>query len=505
MPPREHRAHVLPVTIALVALFVAYTLMRGDQAAQEFSWFQQRISATFGWLFLLSASFFLVFVVALALSRFGALKLGEDDAPPEFTRLAWFTMLFSAGMGIGLVFWGVAEPVSHYARPPMAEGRTEAAILESLRFSFFHWGLHTWAIYLVVALSLGYFHHRRGLPLAPRSVLHPLIGKRIHGWPGDLVDIVVIFATLFGLATSLGLGALQINTGLSQTLGVQDTALLQIVTIGVVTAIATVSVVLGVSRGILRLSRFNMILAAALLLFIVTVGPTLFILESLVRGLGVYLWKLPQTSLLIGDAAGASARWRSDWTLFYWGWWMSWAPFVGLFIARVSKGRTIREFIVGVLLVPVASAFVWFAAFGGTAMWIEHNLAGSIWQATAQDEAFALYAMLESVPATLIVSLAATLLVVTFFITSSDSGSLVISSMATGGEPRPPRPQRVFWSLTEGTLAVLLLLTGGLVALRTASITMGLPMALLLLLMCWSLVRSLRTHESAPEKARERD
>lgn len=500
-PLRHLQPHVATATLTIVVAFVAYTLWDPATAGRQYTWLKDQVTTGFGWFYLVSVTFFLVFVLYMAIGRYARIKLGKDDSVPEFSRLAWFTMLFSAGMGIGLVFWGVAEPISHYAQPPLAEPGTTEAMQDALRYSFFHWGLHTWAIYIIVALSLALFHFRYELPFAPRTLFYPIFKDKVHGPIGHAIDTIVIVATLFGLATSLGLGALQITTGLNISTGIPDTLTTAILVIAIITTIATISVVHGIDRGIRRVSNFNMVLASALLVFILLVGPTLFIMESLVTGIGRYLWTLPQTSLLTGDIAPVSAQWQADWTLFYWGWWMSWAPFVGLFIARVSKGRTIREFITGVLLVPVGFGFLWFAVFGGTAMFIEHELGGRIWQATEQDESLALYAMLEHVPLSTLISIAATLLVVTFFVTSIDSGALITGMIATGGHDPPPFAQRVLWATIKGLLAAMLLLAGGLEALQTAATTMGLPMAILMILMCIAIVRVLHEEHTAGKKA----
>lgn len=489
-PLRQIQPHVFIVTAALVIIFVAYTTIFTEQAGEVFTQAQGWVVNTFGWFYILSATLFLLFAVWLFFSRYSDIRLGPDDSKPEFSRLAWFSMLFSAGMGIGLVFWGVAEPMFHYAAPPMAEAETSAAVSEAMQFSFFHWGLHPWAIYVIVGLSLGYFHFRHNLPLAPRSVFYPLIGKRIYGPIGHTIDILAVFATLFGLATSLGLGAMQVNVGLGRMFGLDMSTGAQIAIIAVITLIALASVVLGVAKGIRRISNFNMILATALLLFVLIAGPTVFLLKLGVSSVGTYTSTLVATSFWTGGIPDAG--WQASWTLFYWGWWISWAPFVGLFIARISRGRTIREFVAGVLLVPTLYGFLWFIAFGGTSLNIQHFGAGGILAATDAAPELALYALLDNLPLTAFTAAAATLLVVTFFVTSSDSGSLVVGMIATGGEPRPPRPQRVFWAISEGVIAAVLLVAGGLLALQTASIVMGFPMAIILLLMCWSLVRALQ-------------
>ena len=502
---RDFRATMSPPVFlgaaGLILVFVIYGAGFSNHAASVFARAQGWLIESFGWFYILAASAMLAFVIWLGISRYGRIRLGGEGARPEFGRLTWFTMLMAAGMGIGLVFFGVAEPIEHYTGPPDAAPRSDAAIREAMFYSFFHWGLHPWAIYICMALPLAYFHFRHGLPLAPRSLLYPLIGERIYGWTGHVVDIVATVATLFGVGTSLGLGALQINAGLEILIGLGMSLPAQILIIAVITTIATVSVVSGLHVGIRRLSEFNMGVAAVLLLFVVVAGPTIYILELFTASLGVYLQDLLVTSFRVGPAIDSD--WQADWTLFYWAWWISWSPFVGIFAARISRGRTIREMIGGMLLAPTLLGFFWFAAFGGTALSFEHAGIGRIAELSLRDEALSLYAMLEHMPLTMIMSGLGTLAIVIFFITSSDSGSLVDVMVTSGGHPNPPAPYRVFWCVTEGVVAATLLIAGGLTAMRTASLTPALPMTAFLLVACFGLVRALRIDaktEGRPER-----
>ncbi|MCB9782389.1 MAG: BCCT family transporter [Candidatus Omnitrophica bacterium] len=475
---------------AAVILFVAFGALFTDTARSMFQALQDGIVETMGWFYILSTTLLLVFVVWLMFSRFGRIRLGGEDSRPEFGYLTWFCMLLSAGMGIGIVFFGAAEPLLHYIDPPNAEGRTPQAIREAMRFTFFHWGLHPWAVYSALALPLAYFHFRHKLPLAPRSLLYPLLGERIHGAPGHAVDVLCTVGTLFGVATSLGLGAIQVNGGFNRLFGMPQGTGSQLLLIAGITVVATISVVSGLHKGIRMLSEFNIGLSVLVFLFVLIAGPTVFILELFLEGLGHYLQTLPYTSLHINP--GTSGEWRAEWTLFYWSWWISWSPFVGVFVARISKGRTLREFIVTALLVPSLGGFLWFAALGGTALQMDISGVGGIADIVQKNESLALFAVLEQLPFHQVTWALATLLVIIFFVTSSDSGSLVDDMVTSGGHPNPPKLQRLFWALAEGTVAAVLLYAGGLTALRTASLTTGIPIALFLLIAAYGLVRALR-------------
>lgn len=481
---------VFPGAALTVVAFCTFGALYTEQAGRAFETAQVLIANRFGWYYVLIATLLLGFCLWLMCSRYGEVRLGPPDAEPDFSRGAWFAMLFSAGMGTGLVFWGVAEPLLHFAEPRAASTGTPAAAREALRLTFFHWGLHPWAIYIAIGLPIAYFHFRHQLPLAPRSILYPLIGARMNGWPGRLVDIVATVGTLLGVATSLGLGAMQINRGLAVYLDVPVNTQWQVGLIATITAVAVTSLVLGLDRGIRRLSVFNLALAGVMLAFVLVAGPTLFIAELFVTSLGSYLQHFLERTFWV--ALDPDDTWQSRWTLFYWGWWISWSPFVGIFAARISRGRTIREFIATVLLVPTAVTFAWLAVFGGTALEIELLGRGGLVEAVRGDIELSLHALLQRLPLAAITPALGTALIITFFVTSSDSGSWVDDMVTSGGNPNPPRIQRVFWGVSEGVAAMVLLLAGGLMALQNAAIASGLPMSLLLLLACYGLVKALR-------------
>ena len=480
-------------SLALVAPFLAFALSAPERAQVLFGASLAWITRTFGWFYVLTVAGLLVFVLWLGLGRFGHVRLGPDDARPEFSTRAWFAMLFSAGMGIGLLFFGVAEPMMHYASPPVGEGGTADAARSALALTFFHWGPHAWGIYATMGAALGYFHFRRGLPLTIRSVFYPLLGERIHGPLGHAVDVLAVWGTLFGLATSLGLGAMQVGAGLEHLFGVANEPALQVGLIVAITLAATASVVSGLDKGIKLLSQANVSLGLALFLFVLLAGPTLLLFDLFADALGLYLGTLAERSLST-DAFGDGA-WHASWTHFYWGWWIAWAPFVGTFIARVSKGRTLRELVLGVLAAPTLVTFAWLTVFGGTALHLERSGAAPIAAAVEADVATSLYAVLEALPFGSVTALVAAVAVTLFFVTSSDSGSLVVDMLTSGGHPNPPRWQRVFWALMEGAVAAALLTAGGLKALQSAAVGTGLPFALVLIATAVALSRALRRYE----------
>ena len=483
-----------PVFIGSALCVIAFCLFGGlytATASEAFSSAQQFISRSFGWYYALIVTAFVAFAFWLMISPYGRLRLGPPDSRPEFGYPAWFAMLFSAGMGTGLVFWGVAEPLYHYTNPLFAEGDTPGAAVEAMRYTFFHWGLHPWAIYILFGVAIAYFHFRHELPLAPRSILHPLIGRRIEGPIGHGVDILCTVGTLLGVSTSLGLGAMQINSGVAEYYdAVSVDVKTAILIIALITFVATLSVVSGIKGGIRRLSQLNLILSGLLLLFVFLAGPTIYILETYVGTLGLYLQNLPSMSLWVDYTRDND--WQANWTLFYWGWWISWSPFVGIFVARISYGRTIREFILTVLIVPTLGTFFWLAVFGGTALHIEIFGDGGLLTRVRDDVAVSLHALLSHLPFANITMLLATFVIIVFFITSSDSGSLVDDIVTSGGHPNPAKPQRVFWAVSEGTVAAILLYVGGLTAIQHASISMGFLMSFLLVIICISLVKAFR-------------
>ncbi|AHE99120.1 BCCT family transporter [Thioalkalivibrio paradoxus] len=482
---------VFIVSAVLTLVFVLLAAVFTETAGVLFDAVQGWIIESVGWFYVLAVAGFIVFVIALALSSFGRIKLGPDHSEPDYSYGSWFAMLFSAGMGIGLMFFGVAEPVMHYVTPPVGDPETVEAARQSMRITFFHWGVHAWAIYAVVALALAYFAFRHGLPLTIRSSLYPLIGERIYGPIGHVVDIFAVLGTIFGVATSLGFGVIQINSGLEYLFGVPSTITIQVILIAVITAIATVSVALGLDAGIRRISLLNMILAGGLLAFVLVAGPTVFLLQTLVQNTGNYVSQLFHMTFNL--YAYEPTSWIGGWTLFYWGWWIAWAPFVGMFIARVSRGRTIREFVVGVLLVPLGFTLMWMTFFGNTALhMIMVQGITELADAVAADTSVALFQFFEHLPLSGLMALIATTLVVTFFVTSSDSGSLVVDILTSGGRDESRTWQRIFWAIVEGVVAAALLIAGGLAALQTATIASALPFTIVMILMCWGLLSALR-------------
>lgn len=481
-----------PSVFIILGLVLAAVLFQ-ENFESLFARAQTEVANNFGWFYVLTMNLVLGTVFFLIGSRFGEIRLGGQAAEPDFTWLGWFAMLFSAGMGIGLLFYGVAEPLYHATiRPPFAEAYSIEAAQQAMGLTYLHWGLHPWAVYSLVGLALAFFSYNRGAPLSIRAVFYPLLGDRIHGWPGHSIDILATVATLFGVATSLGLGVQQVNAGLNHMFGIPIGGSIQVVLIVFITILATVSVVRGLDGGIRRLSELNILLALLLMLFVGILGPTLFLLNGFIENVGYYLQNLPRLSTW--NETFEDSDWQNGWTVFYWGWWIAWSPFVGMFIARVSRGRTIREFLLGVLLVPPFITFIWMTVFGDTALQIEYFGAGGITAAVRENVPVALFKLLDQFPLVLVTSLLAVAVVVSFFVTSSDSGSMVIDMITAGGNPDPPVAQRIFWTVTEGVVAATLLYGGGLVALQAAAISTGLPFSILLLVMCVSLIVSLRSY-----------
>jgi glycine betaine transporter len=480
------------VALVITVVFVLFGVLApgpfGDSMTSAFNW----MVGNLGWSFILGASFFLFIIVFLLLSPVGEIKLGKDDEKPAYSNMTWFAMLFSCGMGIGLLFWGVSEPIWHYMWPPMGEAYSEASIHMAMRYSFFHWGFHPWAIYAVVAGALAYFSYRKGLPMLLSSTLEPILGRKgIEGGWGSLVNIIGVFATLFGLATSLGLGAMQIGGGMEMLFGIESTRGLWVVIIVVITAGAVLSTTSGIDRGIKWLSQINIVVAALLVLLVFVVGPTLFILNLFTHSVGDYLQNIIYMSFGLDAAGEHTGGWYGAWTVFYWAWWIAWAPFVGTFIARVSRGRTIRSFIVGVMLVPTAVSLVWFSVFGGSALFYEHFEGVAISEAVASDSALGFFTALQNFPASSLLIFIAMCSVVIFFTTSSDSGTYVNGMLTSGGNPNPPLNLRIIWGVSEGAIAAVLLFAGGLGALQTASILGGFPFMVIMVLMIYCLMKSL--------------
>ena len=500
-----HNPVFLVSGLSIVA-FVFYALALPEQAGTLFGWLRPWLTSTFDWFFMTAANIFVLFCLFLIVSPWGKVRLGGKDATPDYTYVGWFAMLFAAGMGIGLMFFGVLEPVYHMAissplgtpSPFDADGNLIAENVARARemglaATIYHWGLHPWAIYAVVALALALFSFNKGLPLTIRSAFYPIFGERIWGWTGHVIDILAVFATLFGLATSLGFGAQQANAGLHHVFGVPISTTVQIVLITVITGIALFSVLRGLDGGVKLLSEINMGIAALLLLFVFIAGPTIAILTDFGNGMVAYVRELLPLSNPIGRTDDA---YRDGWTAFYWAWWISWSPFVGMFIARVSRGRTVREFVTCVLIIPSIVCVLWMAVFGGVAIdQVLTDPATSMVKAQVIDNynpPLSLFAMLEGLPMSSITSVIAIILVIVFFVTSSDSGSLVIDTITAGGKIDAPVPQRVFWATFEGAVAIVLLVGGGLAALQAMVISTGLPFTLVLLLMCWAIFKGLR-------------
>ncbi|EAQ26779.1 BCCT family transporter [Roseovarius sp. 217] len=511
-----------------IVIFVFYALVLPDQAASVFDWLFSAVTKGFDWFFLSAANVFVIFCLFLIVSPFGKVRLGGDEATPDYSYIGWFAMLFAAGMGIGLMFFGVSEPMSHFSSAlggtamegaarsdwaPLgaAGGDPQAATRLGMAATIFHWGLHPWAIYAVVALALALFSYNKGLPLTLRSAFYPILGERVWGWWGHAIDTLAVFATLFGLATSLGFGAEQAASGLTflfgsgdaaegtrsflgitygntEDSGVPDSSLLLVLLITGITSIALISVVRGLDGGVKVLSEINMGLAGLLLIFVFFVGGPIFLLTFFFDSLWAYL----QNLLALSNPFGREdTNFMQGWTAFYWAWWISWSPFVGMFIARVSRGRTVREFLICVLLIPSLVCVLWMSVFGGTAL--NQVIADGYDAAMTAPLELKLFQMLDVLPLATITSTIGIILVVVFFVTSSDSGSLVIDTITAGGKVDAPVAQRVFWCIFEGAVAIVLLIGGGLAALQSAVISTGLPFTLVLLVMCWAIFRGLQS------------
>jgi BCCT family betaine/carnitine transporter len=493
---------VFIISALTALLFVLLTLALQNQVEPLFSALRNWITHHMAWFFISAGNIFVLVCLGLILSPLGRVRIGGTHATPDFNYLSWFAMLFAAGMGIGLMFYGVAEPVSHYSAAlggvtvengvrtdwaPLggAVGDVAEAKRLAMAATIFHWGLHPWAIYAIVGLSLAIFSFNKGLPLAIRSIFYPILGERVWGWPGHVIDILAVFATLFGLVTSLGVGAEQAAAGIEQLFGIQATDTSKVILIIAITLIALGSVLSGLEKGVRVLSEINIGLAFALLAFVIIAGPTLVILSGVLDNLGAYLSYLPALSNPVGRE---DANFSQGWTAFYWAWWISWSPFVGMFIARVSRGRSVREFLIAVLLVPSLVSVLWMTTFGSTAF--EQAAAGLSGVTDAALE-LKLFALLGEMPLSAITSFVAIILVVMFFITSSDSGSLVIDTITAGGKVNAPVVQRVFWASIEGVIAIALLLGGGLIALQAMAVSTGLPFTLVLLVGCIAIVKGL--------------
>ncbi|MCK0138495.1 BCCT family transporter [Aliiroseovarius sp. F47248L] len=497
-----------------IVAFVFYTLALPEQSNALFSWLFGAVTKGFDWFFIGAANIFVLFCLVLIVTPWGNVRLGGTEATPDYSYVGWFAMLFAAGMGIGLMFYGVSEPMSHFSSSlggtaaengvrtdwaPLgaAGGDTDAAVRLGMAATIFHWGLHPWAIYAIVALSLALFSYNKGLPLTIRSAFYPIFGDAVWGWVGHIIDTLAVFATLFGLATSLGFGATQANAGLNELFGLPVGSTTEVVLISVITAIALLSVLRGLDGGVKVLSEINMGLAFLLLIFVLLVGPTLYLVKLFFSSLGAYLQYLPALSNPVGRE---DVNFMQGWTSFYWAWWISWSPFVGMFIARVSRGRTVREFIICVLLIPSMVCVLWMTVFGGTALHQVINDGYTVAQEAALE--LKLFKMLDVMPLAGITSLVGIMLVVVFFVTSSDSGSLVIDTITAGGKIDAPVPQRAFWCIFEGAVAIVLLLSaGGLQSLQSMVISTGLPFTVVLLLMCVAIGKGLSSERRSIKDA----
>lgn len=487
------------VASALVILVLSlYALLRLDQVDALLQGVNDLVISNFDWIFILSSNVFIIVCIALAVSRLGRVRIGGLDSKPEFSNFAWYSMLISAGMGIGLMFWAVGEPLTHFSVAPPVFGGADPAVT-AMAATFLHWGLHPWGTYALVALGLAYFAFNRNLPLSFRSLFYPFFGDRIYGVLGDVVDTFAVLATMFGLATSLGLGTMQINSGLDFMFGIGTGTGIQVGIIAGVTLLALVSVMAGINKGVRFLSEINIKLSVVFMLLIFLLGPTLYILRIFIQSVGLYFGGLAEYSTFL--SLSGDGEWQGNWTVFYLAWWISWSPFVGMFIARISRGRTIREFIVGVLLVPSLVSFFWLSVFGGTAIQLNSIADGALFETVQNNYPIALFEMVDllNVPIVpglgrMLLYLVVTALVMSYFITSSDSGSLVVDKLTSGGVIDTPRHQRAFWAVLEGMLAATLLVIGGetaLFALQTAVITAGLPLAVLLLVFSFALVKDI--------------
>lgn len=492
--PQRNRAPLNPPvfygSVVALTLVLGGSVIAPETFGRLFAGVQNAIVTNGSWYYALVVAIILASSVVIALTRFGEIKLGPDHAQPEYSLLSWFAMLFAAGMGIGLMFFGVAEPVNHFLAPPHGDGGTIVAAKEAMKLTFFHWGLHAWAIYAIVAVILAYFAFRHNLPLTLRSALYPLIGDRIYGPIGTAVDVFAILSTTFGVATSLGFGVEQINSGLNFLFGVPKSMTVQIGLIVVTTGLATISVVLGLDVGIKRLSEINIVLAVVLLVGVLFFGPTVYLLQMFLQNTGAYLGDL--VSKTFNLYAYEPTDWLGGWTIFYWGWWISWAPFVGLFIARISRGRTLREFIFGALIAPTLFTLLWMTVFGNSAieLILDQGMV-ELASAVQQDESVALFKFLEHFPASSILSLFAIAMVFVFFVTSADSGAMVLNMLSSNGRDDTPLLRRIFWMAMIGVSALLLLVAGGLPALQTAAIASALPFSIVILFSIWGFVRAL--------------
>ncbi|MGD6830794.1 glycine betaine uptake BCCT transporter [Sutcliffiella halmapala] len=479
---------VFKISVGIAVVFVLIGVLIPEQLGAAMEVAKGFVLEKFGWFYQLVATFFLLFAAFMIFSKYGKIKLGKQDTKPEFSRPTWFAMLFSAGMGIGLLFYGVSEPISHFSAPPIGEGGTEQSAILGMRYTWLHWGLHAWAIYAIVALALAYQKYNRNAPGLMSATLHPVLGEKVKGPIGKTVDVVAVFATLFGVAASLGLGSQQINAGLEYLIGIPNNFTVQFIIMAVITALFIVSATTGISKGIKYLSNINMSLAVVLFFVMLILGPTLFLLNMFTSTLGSYVQNVALMGLRLSPFDANEAAWTQGWTVFYWAWWISWTPFVGMFIARVSKGRTIREFTIAVLLVPSLVCALWFTVFGGTGIYLEVIQGLDV---SSQSLETALFFVFQQLPFGALLSVLTVALITTFFVTSADSATFVLGMLTTGGKLNPPNGVKVVWGIILAASTLVLLASGGLTGLQTAIIVSALPLTFIVLVMCYGLYKEL--------------
>lgn len=479
---------VFKISVGIAAFFVLVGVIIPEQLGNAMDIAQAFVLETFGWFYQLVATFFLLFAAFMIFSKYGKIKLGKKDDKPEYNRPTWFAMLFSAGMGIGLLFYGVSEPISHFATPPLGEGSTEQSAILGMRYTWLHWGLHAWAIYAIVAMALAYQKFKNNAPGLMSATLRPVLGEKVKGPIGKTVDVVAVFATLFGVAASLGLGSQQINAGLEYLVGIPNNFTVQFIIMAVITVLFIVSATTGISKGIKYLSNINMSLAVILFFAMLILGPTLFLLNMFTTTLGSYVQNVALMGLRLSPFDATEAAWTQGWTVFYWAWWISWTPFVGMFIARVSKGRTIREFTIAVLLVPSLVCALWFTVFGGTGIHLEFVQGLSVSDQSLETALFYVY---EQLPFGALLSVLTVALITTFFVTSADSATFVLGMQTTGGKLNPPNNVKIIWGIILVAATLVLMASGGLAGLQTAIIVSALPLTFIVLVMCYGLIKEL--------------
>lgn len=479
---------VFKISVGIAIIFVLVGVLIPDRLGSAMEVAQGFVLESFGWFYQLVATFFLLFATFMIFSKYGKIKLGKKDDKPEYSRPTWFAMLFSAGMGIGLLFYGVSEPISHFSTPPLGEGSTEQSAILGLRYTWLHWGLHAWAIYAIVAMALAYQKFKHNAPGLMSATLRPVLGEKVKGPIGKTIDVVAVFATLFGVAASLGLGAQQINAGLEYLIGIPNNFTIQFIIMAVITVLFIISATTGISKGIKYLSNINMSIAVVLFFAMLILGPTLFLLNMFTTTLGSYVQNVALMGLRLSPFDETEAAWTQGWTVFYWAWWISWTPFVGMFIARVSKGRTIREFTIAVLLVPSLVCALWFTVFGGTGIYLEYVQGLNV---SGQSLETALFYVYQQLPFGALLSVLTVGLITTFFVTSADSATFVLGMQTTGGKLNPPNKIKVVWGIILVAATLVLMVSGGLAGLQTAIIVSALPLTFIVLIMCYGLMKDL--------------